>query len=142
MLKTKTPFLITKHTNSFLFHVINNTQKRWNSTIPMTSDFLRETKMGRKFVDKTKFIESIMRGTYCSKPFFVRPRKFGKSLLVDQMRHVALGNREVFGPMENNSQQFHIYNSVDLFEQMKKRALLHLDLSDCNVYDPSKRICE
>ena len=136
MLKSKTPFLVTKHTNSFLCHVINNAQKRWNSTIPMTSDFLRERKMGRKFVDKTKFIESIIRRKFSKKLFFVRPRKFGKSLLVDQMRHVALGNREVFGPMENNSQQFHIYNCVDLFEQMKKRALLHLDLSNCNVQDP------
>ena len=77
-----------------------------------------------------------MRRKFSKKLFFVRPRNFGKSLLIDQVRHVALGNREVFGPMENNSQQFHIYNCVDLFEQMKKTALLHLDLSDCDVYDP------
>jgi hypothetical protein len=108
----------------------------------MTNDFLRERSLGRKFVDKTDWIEMIMRGSYCTKPFFVRPRKFGKSLLIDQMKHIALGKREVFGPMENNKQQFHIYNSVDLFEQMKKRALLHLDLSLCDAHDPMKLIVE
>jgi hypothetical protein len=58
------------------------------------------------------------------------------------MKNIALGNREMFGPMENNKQQFLIYNSVDLFEQMKKRSLLHLDLSNYNINDSLKRICE
>jgi hypothetical protein len=77
-----------------------------DSIIPMTSDFLDERKIGRKFVDKTKFIESIMERNFCKKLFFVRPRKFGKSLLVDQMRHIVLGNREAFGPLKNNSQGY------------------------------------
>jgi hypothetical protein len=144
MFKTKTLFITAKYSTPFLYNVVINTQKRWRqiSTIPMTSDFLRERSLGRKFVDKTDLIEMIMRGSYCTKPFFVRPRKFGKSLLIDQMKHIALGNREVFGPMENNKQQFQIYNSVDLFEQMKKRALLHLDLSLCDAHDPTKLIVE
>jgi hypothetical protein len=107
MFKAKTLFIVAKHSTPFLYNVVINTQKRWRqiSTIPMTSDFLRERSLGRKFVDKTDWIEMIMRGSYCTKPFFVRPRKFGKSLLIDQMKHIALGNREVFGPMENNKQQ-------------------------------------
>jgi hypothetical protein len=58
------------------------------------------------------------------------------------MKHIAVGNRKVFGRMENNKQQFHIYNSVDLFEQMKKRSLLRLYLSNYNINDSLKRICE
>lgn len=108
----------------------------------MTSDFLDGRKMGKKIVDKTDLIEDVMRRNFSKKLFFARTRKFGKSQLIDQMKHISLGNREVFGPMENNKQQFHIYNSVDLFEQMKKRALLHLDLSLCDVRDPMELMVE
>jgi hypothetical protein len=60
MFKTKI-LLQTKRTNSFLHLVINNYQKGWNSTIPITSDFLDERKMGKKIVNKIDLIEDVMR---------------------------------------------------------------------------------
>ncbi len=61
----------------------------------MVSDFLDDRKMGKKYVDKTDLIEDVMRRNFSKKLFYVRPRKFGKSLFVDQMKQIALGNRDV-----------------------------------------------
>jgi len=62
----------------YFYLTINNAQKRWNSTIPMTSDFLDERKMVKKFVDKTDLTEGVMRKSFSKKLFFIILRKFGK----------------------------------------------------------------
>ncbi len=46
------------------------------------------------YVDKTKLVyELITTGSYY---FFSRPRRFGKSLLVDTLRQIFLGNQGLF----------------------------------------------
>lgn len=114
------------------------TQQRNQSLeiIPTTQDFYDERTLGAKFVDKTKMIERIMRLEFGLKIFFARPRKMGKSLTVEQMKLIALGKREAFGPLENNEQQFEIYNSEDLFSKLKNMPVLHLDFSAVDVNDP------
>lgn len=120
-----------------LFNSIHfKTQQRNQSLeiIPTTQHFFEERKRGAKFVDKTKMIETIMRQGHGLKLFLSRPRKMGKSLTVEQMKLVALGKREAFGPLKNNEQQFEIYNSEDLF--MNKMPVLHLDFSMLAIHDP------
>jgi len=53
-----------------------------------------------------------------------------------------LGKREAFGPLENNEQQFEIYNSEDLFTKLKDMPVLHLDLSGIDVFDPVTGIAD
>ena len=46
------------------------------------------------YIDKTKYILSLIRrGTYF---FLSRPRRFGKSLLIDTLENIFKGNRELF----------------------------------------------
>ena len=46
------------------------------------------------YIDKTKYILSLIRrGTYF---FLSRPRRFGKSLLIDTLENIFRGNRELF----------------------------------------------
>ncbi|MGV8135487.1 MAG: AAA family ATPase [Mangrovibacterium sp.] len=45
------------------------------------------------YVDKTKSIAELIEGKYY---FLSRPRRFGKSLLVDTLKQIFLGNKELF----------------------------------------------
>ena len=59
------------------------------------------------YIDKTKYILSLIRrGTYF---FLSRPRRFGKSLLIDTLENIFKGNRELF-------KGTYIYDSYDFEE--------------------------
>ncbi|MDR0356413.1 MAG: AAA family ATPase, partial [Deltaproteobacteria bacterium] len=46
------------------------------------------------YADKTRYIYNLIR---LQKPYFLsRPRRFGKSLLLDTMKEIFLGRRELF----------------------------------------------
>jgi len=58
------------------------------------SDFRAIVEGNRLYVDKTEQVYNIIMGSVPN--FFSRPRRFGKSLLVSVMKHIFLGNKELF----------------------------------------------
>ncbi|ADR18137.1 ATP-binding protein [Calditerrivibrio nitroreducens] len=75
------------------------------------------------YVDKTYFVEKLVNSG--SQFFLSRPRRFGKSLLVDTIKQAFLGNRELFKGLylENN------------WDWKKKYPVIHIDFGGRNVKD-------
>ena len=62
--------------------------------LPIGIQTLREICNGDYiYVDKTELIADLIEGKYY---FLSRPRRFGKSLLVDTLKQIFLGNKELF----------------------------------------------
>jgi len=77
------------------------------------------------YIDKTKYIYKLING---AKYFFLsRPRRFGKSLLLDTISEVFSGDRELF-------KGFWIYGSDYNFP---KHPVIRLDMSNISNNSPS-----
>ncbi|MDR1037682.1 MAG: AAA family ATPase [Deltaproteobacteria bacterium] len=72
------------------------------------------------FVDKTDMIRKLLlsRGPY----FLARPRRFGKTLLLDTIENIALGNKELF-------QNKDIMKATPKYD-WKTFPVIHIDMSD------------
>jgi hypothetical protein len=82
---------------------------------------LRETQ--RVYVDKTDFIHKLF--THSSYFFFLsRPRRFGKSLLVNTLKELFLGRKELF-------EGLFIYDKID----WKTHPVIHIDCSKLGFKD-------
>ncbi|MBI4646346.1 MAG: AAA family ATPase [Bacteroidia bacterium] len=68
------------------------------------------------YVDKTKYIYQLLEHKYY---FLSRPRRFGKSLLVNTLKEIFLGNKELFKGLW-------IYNKIEL----KKHPVIKISFSD------------
>jgi len=68
------------------------------------------------YVDKTKLIYRLVKGGGAY--FLSRPRRFGKSLLVDTLRHIFLGNQHLF-------KDLWIYDKIE----WQTHPIIHLDFS-------------
>jgi hypothetical protein len=66
------------------------------------------------YADKTEYIYNLVRGGKCY--FLSRPRRFGKSLLMDTMRELFLGHRELFKGLwiDSSDYDFHPYPVIRL----------------------------
>ena len=74
------------------------------------------------YIDKTKYILSLIRrGTYF---FLSRPRRFGKSLLIDTLENIFKGNKELF-------KGTYIYDNYDFEEH----PVIRLSLNGIATYD-------
>ncbi|MDR1038618.1 MAG: ATP-binding protein [Deltaproteobacteria bacterium] len=63
--------------------------------LPLSDESFREIIEGNYlYADKTKYIHTMINKFKCC--FLARPRRFGKTLLVDTIEEVFLGNRELF----------------------------------------------
>ncbi|MDR1314366.1 MAG: ATP-binding protein [Deltaproteobacteria bacterium] len=59
------------------------------------ANFSRLREKGYVYVDKTEFVHKILTGTL-PHVFFSRPRRFGKTLLIDTLEEAAIGRKELF----------------------------------------------
>ena len=76
---------------------------------------------GYVYVDKTQYIYSLLNGA--SYNFISRPRRFGKSLLLDTIKEALSGNVELFKGLW-------IYDSGYAFE---KHPVIRLDMSNIPI---------
>jgi len=86
--------------------------------------FDRIREQGSVYVDKTAYIYKMVK-TDAVNFFLSRPRRFGKSLLVDTLRCYFEGRKELFEGLA-------IY---DLEKEWKKYPVIRLDLSNGKYYD-------
>ena len=87
-------------------------------------EFDRIRESGAVYVDKTAYIYKMV-STKAVNFFLSRPRRFGKSLLVDTLRCYFEGRKELFEGLA-------IY---DLEKEWKKYPVIRLDLSNGKYYD-------
>jgi hypothetical protein len=59
------------------------------------ADYSRLRNAGYVYVDKTKFVHEILDGDH-PRLFLSRPRRFGKTLLIDTLEQAAAGRKELF----------------------------------------------
>ncbi|MDR1314433.1 MAG: AAA family ATPase, partial [Deltaproteobacteria bacterium] len=59
------------------------------------ADFSRLRNKGYVYVDKTEFVREILDGPR-ARLFLSRPRRFGKTLLIDTLEQAAAGRKELF----------------------------------------------
>ncbi|MDR1166747.1 MAG: AAA family ATPase [Deltaproteobacteria bacterium] len=113
--------------------------------IPITVKSFREIIEGDYlYVDKTRYIfEMISRYKFC---FLSRPRRFGKTLLIDTLQELFQGNRELFkglwidpessrGELNPNSDDGNIKRSNYDFP---KRPVIHLNMNYGRVSAPDE----
>jgi len=72
---------------------------------------------GYVYADKTRYIYNLLKGSYCY--FLSRPRRFGKSLLLDTIAEAFSGDKELFRGLW-------IYGSDYTF---KKHPVIRLDMT-------------
>ena len=77
------------------------------------------------YVDKTKLIAELIEGKYY---FLSRPRRFGKSLLVDTLKQIFLGNKELFKGLW-------IENQID----WQPYPVIHIDFNQVSYKDQGLR---
>ena len=88
-------------------------------------DWIRERKA--RYIDKTKYVWQMV--TTEAKYFFLsRPRRFGKSLLVDTLRCYFEGRKELF-------EGLYIYNKE---KEWRKYPVIRLDLSNGKYYEKER----
>ena len=98
------------------------TQRRGYAVGVQTFDWIRER--GAVYIDKTEYVWKLV--TTNAKNFFLsRPRRFGKSLLVDTLRCYFEGRKELFEGLA-------IY---DLEKKWKKHPVIHLNLSNGKYFE-------
>ena len=78
---------------------------------------------GYVYADKTRYIYNLLKGSYYY--FLSRPRRFGKSLLIDTIAEVFSGDRELFRGLW-------IYNSDYSFQ---KHPIIRLDMTQLETGD-------
>ena len=78
---------------------------------------------GYVYADKTQFIYNMTQNAVCC--FLSRPRRFGKSLLVDTIAEVFSGDKELFSGLW-------IYDSDFEF---KKHPVIRIDLSVIRLFN-------
>jgi len=81
---------------------------------------------GCVYVDKTQYVHELIRRDGCY--FLSRPRRFGKSLLLDTIKEAFSGDKELFKGL-------FLYDSGYAFE---KHPVLRLDMSDISNQTPEK----
>ena len=80
---------------------------------------------GYLYVDKTEYLYNLLRKGSPSKYWFLsRPRRFGKSLLIDTLENIFRGNRELF-------QGTYIYDNYDFEEH----PVIRLNMINVNKHD-------
>ena len=80
---------------------------------------------GYLYIDKTEYLYNLLRKGSPSKYWFLsRPRRFGKSLLIDTLENIFRGNRELF-------QGTYIYDSYDFEEH----PVIRLNMINVNKHD-------
>ncbi len=92
-------------------------------TLPIGISSLRKIRTGDYvYVDKTPLIMQMLKGQYC---FLSRPRRFGKSLLVDTIKEMFSGNRELF-------------KGLAAYEQWSwdQHPVIHIDFAESGVTTP------
>ena len=100
-------------------------QKRGYAVGVQQFDWIRER--GAVYVDKTEYIWKMV--TTEAKNFFLsRPRRFGKSLLVDTLRCYFEGRKELF-------EGLYIYNKE---KEWRKYPVIRLDLSNGKYYEKER----
>ena len=88
-------------------------------------DWMRER--GSAYIDKTEYIWKMV-STDATNFFLSRPRRFGKSLLVDTLRCYFEGRKELF-------EGLYIYNKE---KEWKKYPVIRLDLSNGKYYEKDR----
>lgn len=80
------------------------------------------------YIDKTRFITQMVQGSKCY--FLSRPRRFGKSLLLDTIKQAFLGNKPIFKGLylENNWDWNTIY------------PVIHFNFADASEYQSESRL--
>jgi hypothetical protein len=63
-------------------------------------DFREIIEGGYVYVDKTGSLRELLKGPYVAPIFLSRPRRFGKTTLIDTCEEILLGNRELFEGLE------------------------------------------
>lgn len=81
-------------------------------------DFRQLRERGAVFVDKTQYIEKIIKGDN-QYYFLARPRRFGKSLFLSVLRYFFQGERDLFKGLHVDS----------IGWDWQPRPVLHLDLN-------------
>ena len=80
---------------------------------------------GYLYIDKTEYLYKMLRKGSPSKYWFLsRPRRFGKSLLIDTLENIFKGNRELF-------KGTYIYDSYDFEEH----PVIRLNMINVNKHD-------
>lgn len=83
-------------------------------------DFERMIDEGYTYVDKTDILESLIVEKNGSQFFFARPRRFGKSLMINTLKRIFQGRKDLFkGTAIGRSKTY----------DWKKYPVIHLDLS-------------
>ncbi|MDD9139795.1 MAG: ATP-binding protein [Candidatus Cardinium sp.] len=97
-----------------------------DSYIPVGSADVKEMIAQKLYADKTAYIAKLFRtnGIYY---FFIRPRRFGKSLLLDTIDQIAQGNQELFKACA-------IYE--DKAYKWKKYPVIRLNFSELSSKEP------
>jgi len=84
------------------------------------SDILQENAV---YVDKTEYIHKLMH--FAGKRYFLsRPRRFGKSLLIDTIKEVFLGNKKLFADLWIGQEGRHDW---------RQRPVIVLDFANINL---------
>lgn len=100
-------------------------QKRGYAVGVQQFDWIRER--GAVYVDKTEYIWKMV-STEAKNFFLSRPRRFGKSLLVDTLRCYFEGRKELF-------EGLYIYNKE---KEWRKYPVIRLDLSNGKYYEKER----
>lgn len=102
--------------------VETNINERGYAVGEPTFEWIR--KQGAVYVDKTAYVYKMAK-TKARYFFLSRPRRFGKSLLVDTLRCYFEGRKELFEGLAINN----------LEKEWKKYPVIHLDLSNGKYFD-------
>jgi hypothetical protein len=102
------------------------------------SDFKELRSSKYIYVDKTKYIVNMLNTD--NKCFIARPRRFGKTLMLNTIKYLYLGDHELFEGLE-------IYEYIDR-PIFRPHPVIHLDMSDVKthafpddlVLDPNERV--
>ncbi len=71
-----------------------------------TQDFVDIIESGAIYVDKTPFIVPLIKNSFHKNYFLSRPRRFGKSLFLNTLEQVLLGNKALF-------ENLYIYDKIE-----------------------------
>ena len=118
----KEPYICTE--KQPIIMTAEGTKRRGYAVGVQTFDWIRER--GSVYIDKTEYVWK-MANTDAVNFFLSRPRRFGKSLLVDTLRCYFEGRKELF-------EGLYIY---DKEKEWKKYPVIRLDLSNGKYFDRS-----
>ncbi|MDR2142554.1 MAG: ATP-binding protein [Deltaproteobacteria bacterium] len=116
-----------------------------NKNFPVgLSDFNAVRKYDSLYVDKTEYIHRLIKSIGSSKYWFLaRPRRFGKSLLVDTLNELFLGHKELFEGLNIHSQgyDFEPYPIVNLsLDSVSSHSASEMNSSLINQLEAKARV--